>query len=181
MIPGATGRRAPLKILFLSPSSSTTFMLYVGHAHWHFLRDVAMPLYTYPGFGVCFLTIHPALPYWCCSNLRITLNCCCGGSRKGKGLGCSHVGGQGARGSWGLLVGPYYNSGKSNESIVKNVIVAVYKVLHSEDLRKFSFLNVLSCPTMISEDPTQQWLAGSDPMYPGGTQQILCEPHNTHS
>ena len=36
-----------------------------------------------------------------------------------------------------------------------------------------NFLNVPSCPAMTSEDPAQQWLALSDPIYPGGIQQIL--------
>ena len=97
-----------------------------------------------------------------------------------RGLVCSHVGGQGVRGSYCLLEG-FITMVADQMRVSSKKIIAVYKVLYSNDSRKFSFLNVPSCPTMISKDPIQQWLAGSDPIYPGGTQQILCELQKTHS
>ena len=81
----------------------------------------------------------------------------------------------------GSAGGPYYNGGKSNESIVKVIIIAVHEILHSDDSTKVSFRNVPSCPTITSEDPAQQWLAGSDAIYPSGIRKILCEPQSTHS
>ena len=100
---------------------------------------------------------------------------------EGKGLECSHVGGQEMRGSWGLLVGLITMVASQMRVSSKIIIIAVHKVLHSDDSRKVSFLNVPSRPTITSEGPAQQWLAGSDAIYPSGIRKILCEPQSTHS